>query len=56
MEHVILCANGCEAVAHTGFPGLSGPASEIEIINNKLDLFKQVGIPHYGGEIFVSTW
>ncbi|KYM89486.1 Lysosomal aspartic protease [Atta colombica] len=54
MEHMILCADGCEAIAHTGFPGLSGPASEIEFINNKLDLLKQIGISHYGEEIFVD--
>jgi len=52
MEHMILCFYGCEAIAHTGFPGLSGPASEIEFINNELD--SRVGIPHYGGEILVS--
>ncbi|KAG5319877.1 ASPP protease, partial [Acromyrmex heyeri] len=54
MERMILCANGCEAIAHTGFPGLSGPASETEFINNKLDLLKQIGISHYGGEILVD--
>jgi len=54
MEHMILCADGCEAITHTGFPGLSGPASEIKFINNKLNLLKQIGISHYGEEIFVS--
>ncbi|KAG5315960.1 ASPP protease, partial [Acromyrmex insinuator] len=54
MERMILCADGCEAIAHTGFPGLSGPASEIEFINNKFDLLKQIGISHHSGEILVD--
>ncbi|XP_018348388.1 PREDICTED: lysosomal aspartic protease-like [Trachymyrmex septentrionalis] len=54
MEHVVLCADGCEAIAHTGFPGLSGPAADIEFINNQIDVLKRIGIPHYGGEILVD--
>ncbi|KAG5339929.1 ASPP protease, partial [Acromyrmex charruanus] len=53
MRHMIFCEDGCEAIAHTGFSGLSGPASEIEFINNEIDSLRRVGISH-GGDIFVS--
>ncbi|KAG5339928.1 ASPP protease, partial [Acromyrmex charruanus] len=53
MRHMIFCEDGCEAIAHTGFSGLSGPASEIEFINNEIDSLRRVGISH-GGDIFVD--
>ncbi|KAG5319876.1 ASPP protease, partial [Acromyrmex heyeri] len=53
MRHMIFCEDGCEAIAHTGFSGLSGPASEIEFINNEIDTLRRDGISH-GGDIFVD--
>ena len=50
---MIFCEDGCEAIAHTGFSGLSGPASEIEFINNEIDSLKRVGIAH-GRDMIVS--
>ncbi|XP_011055939.1 PREDICTED: lysosomal aspartic protease-like isoform X1 [Acromyrmex echinatior] len=46
MRHMVFCDDGCEAIAHTGFSGLSGPASEIEFINNEVDTLRRVGISH----------
>ncbi|XP_018377672.1 PREDICTED: lysosomal aspartic protease-like [Trachymyrmex cornetzi] len=51
MRHMIFCEDGCEAIIHTGFPGIAGPASEIEFINNELDSLVRVGIFHGGGMI-----
>ncbi|EGI64804.1 Lysosomal aspartic protease [Acromyrmex echinatior] len=53
MRHMIFCEDGCEAIAHTGFSGLSGPASEIEFINNEIDSLRRVGISH-AGDLFVD--
>jgi len=41
-----LCVN-CEAIIHTGFSGISGPASEIAVIN------KQIGPLYRGGQTIV---
>ncbi|XP_018406437.1 PREDICTED: lysosomal aspartic protease-like [Cyphomyrmex costatus] len=48
MGNMSLCVDGCEAIAHTGFPGISGPASEIALIN------KWIGVYHRGAETIVS--
>ncbi|KAG5327899.1 ASPP protease, partial [Acromyrmex heyeri] len=53
MRHMTFCEDGCEAIAHTGFSGLSGPALEIEFINNEIDSLKRIGIDH-SGDIIVS--
>ncbi|KAG5339927.1 ASPP protease, partial [Acromyrmex charruanus] len=53
MRHMTFCEDGCEAIAHTGFSGLSGPASEIEFINNEIDSLKRIGIAH-SGDIIVG--
>lgn len=46
MKYTILC--GCEAIVHTGFPGISGPASEIAVINEQIEAF-------YRGEETIVT-
>ncbi|KYN18392.1 Cathepsin D [Trachymyrmex cornetzi] len=52
-HHITFCEDGCEAIAHTGFPGLSGPRIEIQFINNELDTLLLIGIDH-GRDMIVS--